>query len=100
MRIYIEVDTVKLSALTASIEAPNYLQEEFARGDQISQKIVDGNSDPDWDSLLEPCPFFLQYKNYLQVPPSPFPSSAHTLISPHSCPTADIVPSLPSVYSH
>ena len=37
------------------------------RGDQISQRIVDGLGEPDWDSLLEPCPFFQQYKNYLQV---------------------------------
>ena len=43
------------------------MQEEFVRGDRISQKIVDGNGEPDWDGLLEPCPFFQQYKNYLQV---------------------------------
>ena len=43
------------------------VQEEFAVGDQRSQKIAEGRDPPDWDSLLEPCPFFQMFKNYLQV---------------------------------
>ena len=43
------------------------MQEEFAVGDQRSQKISEGRGPPDWDSLLEPCPFFQMFKNYLQV---------------------------------
>ena len=43
------------------------VQEEFAVGDQKSQKIAEGRDPPDWDSLLEPCPFFQMFKNYLQV---------------------------------
>lgn len=43
------------------------MREEFARGDQVSQKIADSNGPPDWGCLLEPCPFFQMFKNYLQV---------------------------------
>lgn len=44
------------------------VQEEFARGDQISSQIL-SQAGPviDWDRLLEPDSFFQHFKNYLQV---------------------------------
>jgi hypothetical protein len=73
------------------LEGTGGLQEEFARGDQLSQKIVDGNGPPDWNSLLEACPFFQLYKNYLQVrsssllQPTPLEYLHVQAFSVHSC---------------
>ena len=43
------------------------MQEEFARGDQVSTQILSRAGPVDWDRLLEADTFFQHFKNYLQV---------------------------------